>query len=309
MYKKPLLMGANQQELPEYASPDFSVAVIVSTFDERSYGFVDWHWHEPFQFCVVLKGMMCFQVEHTQHIVPEGDGIFINSQQLHMSKPAGAGPAAYLCVDIDPRVIEGDTGCLIYKKYVLPVIENGGLQAIVLSLSDDKGKEILEALRALHGLYKKQGPGYELEMSICILQLYKTLFFRFNLSNHAIETANIKTDYLKAIFQYIWGKYSNKINLDMIAGHVHLSRSECCRYFKKMTGQSLFEYITLFRIDRSMDLLRNTEMSIANIAQAVGFQSQSYFTECFRKRVDMTPCDYRKAINSGKIILGKNILF
>lgn len=296
MHKKPLLMATNRQELPEYASPDFSVAVIVSTFGEHSYGFIDWHWHEPFQFCVVLKGTVCFQLEHAQYTISQGDGIFINSQQLHMSKPINLDAASFLCVDIHPKVIENDIGCLIYKKYVLPVIENSGLQAIFLSSSDSKGKEILDALTKVHSFYEKQESGYELDMSILIMQLYKMLFFRFNLSNEAIETSNIRTDYLEAIFHYIWGKYSHKISLDMIAGYVHLSRSECCRYFKKMTGQSLFEYITLFRIDRSMDLLRNTEMSIANIAQAVGFQSQSYFTECFRKRLDMTPGDYRKTI-------------
>ncbi len=296
MYKKPLLMATEQQELPEYVNPNFLVAVIVSTFDEHSYSFIDWHYHEPFQFCVVLKGTVCFQLEHIQYTVSKGDGIFINSQQLHMSKPIGSDDAAYLCVDIHPKVIGGDVGCLIYKKYVLPVIENKGLQAVSLSASDTKGKDIIEALKKVYSLYEKQEHAYELDMSICILQLYKLLFLHFNLSSQVIESPNIKTDYLKAIFQYIWGKYSHKISLDMIAKHVHLSRSECCRYFKKMTGQSLFEYITLFRIDRGMNLLRNTEMSIANIAQAIGFQSQSYFTECFRKRLGMTPGDYRKTI-------------
>ena len=95
---------------------------------------------------------------------------------------------------------------------------------------------------------------------------------------------------LKEILVYIQSAYSRSLSLDDIAGHVGLSRSECCRYFKSQTGQTLFEYLIQYRINKSLDILANTDTPVAQIAQAVGFSSQSYYT-------DMLSADSQKILN------------
>ena len=301
MSKKPIPISIDRQELTQHGSHDFPIAVITSVFDKRTYDFIDWHWHEHFQFCIVLKGTICFQVGHNRYIIRKGDGIFINSQQIHMSKPYNCELASYLCIDCHPKLIGGDSNYLIYKKYVLPVIQDTGFQALLLDSSDTNGKSILDSIKVVQSFYDLQEPGYELDLNIALLQLYKDIFFCLTVSNQPAEMPRTQRDYFKGILQFVWEEYPNKISLDMIADYIHLSRGECCRYFKKATGQPLFEYIKLFRIHKSIDLLQHTQMSIAEIAQSVGFQTQSYYTECFRKELHMTPGDYRRAISEGAL--------
>ena len=55
----------------------------------------------------------------------------------------------------------------------------------------------------------------------------------------------------------------------------------------------MFSYLNIMRINKSMDLLRDTDMSIAEIADMVGFCNQSYYSDCFRKIKGITPKKFR----------------
>ncbi|HHG8775421.1 TPA: helix-turn-helix domain-containing protein, partial [Raoultella planticola] len=74
-----------------------------------------------------------------------------------------------------------------------------------------------------------------------------------------------------------------------------LSRSYTSRIFRQQTGGSIHEYLLTRRIKRSCDLLRNTAISMDEIAAEVGFSEVTYFITCFRKMMGQTPLQYRKA--------------
>ncbi|MDF9867617.1 AraC-like DNA-binding protein [Bacilli bacterium PM5-3] len=98
---------------------------------------------------------------------------------------------------------------------------------------------------------------------------------------------------IKKSISYIQANYQDKITLEEIASHVNLSRGEFCRFFKKITSQTPFEYLISYRINQSALLLRDTDLTITEIANMVGFGSASYYTEKFRKQVNCTPKQYR----------------
>ena len=99
---------------------------------------------------------------------------------------------------------------------------------------------------------------------------------------------------IKEILSYIREHFTEKITLDEIAKHLHLSTNECCRFFKKNMNCTLFEYITEYRLSKSMELLEHTDLPVSQIAYESCFGS-SYFIEKFRKNVGMTPAAFRKA--------------
>ena len=63
--------------------------------------------------------------------------------------------------------------------------------------------------------------------------------------------------------------------------------------FKKSTGSSFKEYLNMVRIEESKRLLSNTDFSIIDIAIAVGFEDQSYFSKVFKKFTGLTPKQFR----------------
>ena len=96
------------------------------------------------------------------------------------------------------------------------------------------------------------------------------------------------------IEEYIGEHYDSHLTLDEIASHVYLSRSYASSLFKEQTGCGIFEYLNAVRIDRACTMLRDTGLSLAEIAQRCGFEDQSYFPRVFKKAMRLSPMQYRK---------------
>ncbi|MCT4706013.1 AraC family transcriptional regulator [Enterobacteriaceae bacterium H11S18] len=97
------------------------------------------------------------------------------------------------------------------------------------------------------------------------------------------------------IMSWVEANYASKFSLDELASALGLSRSYTSRIFRQQTGGSIHEYLLTRRIKRSCDLLRNTALSVDDIADAVGFSEVTYFITCFKKLMHQTPLRYRKA--------------
>lgn len=91
---------------------------------------------------------------------------------------------------------------------------------------------------------------------------------------------------------YIYSHLHTKITLPELAKHVSLSPSYLSRLFKQETGMSISSYISLQKIETAKNMLLFSEYSPAEVAQILGYPSQSYFTETFRKATGTTPKRY-----------------
>ncbi|MCC8082529.1 MAG: PocR ligand-binding domain-containing protein [Lachnospiraceae bacterium] len=99
---------------------------------------------------------------------------------------------------------------------------------------------------------------------------------------------------IREAMNYIAANFSSSLTLEEVAKHVHLNPSYFSRLFKQSLGASFKEYLTQIRIEEAKRLLDHTEYSILDIAIAVGFDNQSYFTSVFKKKTGLTPGQYRK---------------
>ncbi len=93
---------------------------------------------------------------------------------------------------------------------------------------------------------------------------------------------------------YISGHFASRLTLQEVADYLHLNPSYFSRIFKQSFGSTFKEYLTQVRIEEAKRLLANTEYSLLDIAVAVGFDNQSYFTSVFKKYTGITPGQYRK---------------
>ena len=99
---------------------------------------------------------------------------------------------------------------------------------------------------------------------------------------------------IKEIFFFLQEHYGEKLTLNEIASVIHLCPNECCRFFKKHTGKTIFSYLEEYRIEQSITALRTTEKSISDIAYECGFSSTSHYIDRFKKHTGKTPREYRK---------------
>lgn len=99
---------------------------------------------------------------------------------------------------------------------------------------------------------------------------------------------------IKNIQTYIRQHYSEPLTLDILSEHVHLNKYHISHEFKRYCGLSVVEYINSIRINEARMLLAESERSIAEVAEAVGFESLNYFYRVFQKYEKITPLQYRK---------------
>ena len=83
------------------------------------------------------------------------------------------------------------------------------------------------------------------------------------------------------------------ITLDDISKSAGLSRSHTSMLFRSITGISPYEYLLLLRIERAVDLLKRSNMTVLEIAHSCGFRNLANFNKSFRKITGMTPSGYR----------------
>lgn len=290
MVPKALTICGDNQEIIRNIS-GFEMAFFISKFSKTTYDYVDWHWHTEFQICIVTEGCMCFKVNDKQYIVEKGEVIFINSQKAHTTRPYNCYEAEYFCVDFHPNLICRDKSSDLYKTHILSAIGNDGLKAILISENKNVNYDIIKLLNSMRITFEEKYSGFELELVIGIIKLWQAIVLM--LPKNDLNQKNANDNRFKEILLFIQKYYMEPLTLDIIASSINLSRSECCRYFKKMSGQTLFEYLTQYRINKSADLLLETDVRISEIAMNVGFSSQSYYTECFRKLKNMTPKEFR----------------
>lgn len=104
---------------------------------------------------------------------------------------------------------------------------------------------------------------------------------------------------LEATLQYLAENYAEQLPLPQVARKAGFSVPTFSRVFKKATGTSFLTYVRSIRVEHAKNLITTTPMSIDQIAQACGFQSQHHLIRSFKKTTNQTPGAYRKAHAGG----------
>ncbi|NDL66573.1 response regulator transcription factor [Anaerotalea alkaliphila] len=92
---------------------------------------------------------------------------------------------------------------------------------------------------------------------------------------------------------YIRSHYKENISLEDVAQEVNLSKHYLCSAFKKETGDNMSLYINKLRIEKAKQLLLESNRSIKEIFEEVGYSNQQYFSKVFKKITNMTVVEYR----------------
>ncbi|HYF91180.1 MAG TPA: helix-turn-helix transcriptional regulator [Symbiobacteriaceae bacterium] len=95
---------------------------------------------------------------------------------------------------------------------------------------------------------------------------------------------------------YVRHNYHSACRVEDVARSVHLSPFHFCRIFRKQTGQSFLEYLTAERVQQAGSLLKNTDLTVDEVARRVGYQKASYFCRRFRERTGQTPSEFRREV-------------
>ncbi len=284
-------IGKDGQELTRHGSAAFPLAVYTTTVSKNILGFIDWHWHDELQFCLVVKDSIRVAVEGDAFELGEGEGVFINSRRLHSITNAPGADATYICLDFHPRLVYGFDGSAVEAKYVTPYIRKEAPSHLRLRQSDPWADEVIDLLRRVYRDYSSDAPD-ELQINIWLANAWHDVAERLRGVDAGAKTA-IRPQ-MRAAMEYVGEHLSEPIALEDIAAHIGFAKSTCCREFKRQLGCTLTEYVLNARLLEASRLLLSSDATVAEVAANCGFSSSSYFITKFRARTGTSPAAYRK---------------
>ena len=282
------VLNSDASENVDYNDPSFPAYIKKGQLS----GYPDFraisHWHDDLEFILILEGEMSYDVNGQKISLQTGEGIFVNSRCFHYGYSDTYTECFFLCILLSPLLLSVNT--YIVQTFLNPLIQNVHLPYQKLTPSIQWQNSVLRDLEMLYDSNTdKIQPFIILEKTAHI--------FRLLAENMDCLTDNLKNTedilMLTAMIGYVQKNYPNKILLKDLSESGNCCKTKCTSLFQKYLNTSPMLYVNQYRLEKSISLLRNTGMSITEIAYACGFSNTSYFCELFHKYYGTTPGKFR----------------
>ncbi|MBQ8685473.1 MAG: helix-turn-helix transcriptional regulator [Clostridia bacterium] len=188
------------------------------------------------------------------------------------------------------------------SEYVFPVIEREKYYGFI-SVTSYRSQEEPPQIRAIeksdiHETYKKtlrtDIPSEPYIKAILSPLVNSLKLLTYYIEPNELENAQHNHDYLyQTLLQYISENYFRPLTLETIAEELHYSASYLSHVFKERNKPSIMQYVKQLKIQKAKELLRNTEKSVIEISELLGFMDSNYFTAVFKKATGKSPRSFR----------------
>lgn len=236
----------------------------------------NWHKELEIEICREGEGRVLLDGEHHDFCV--GDVIVVNSDVMHHTGS-------------DERIVYD---CIIIN---LDFCRAVGIDPEDLTFSSKiKSERIIEIINSICIEYYNYSKSFQ-RTRLCgilasLLLELATNHSRFKCENTCERRSLVAT---RNALSFINRNYSERISLDEIARSAYIDKYALCREFKKATGQTVVEYLNLYRVQRAAELIKNGS-TVAEAAHLCGFENVSFFTKVFKKYMHTLPSSYKQKI-------------
>ena len=100
---------------------------------------------------------------------------------------------------------------------------------------------------------------------------------------------------VKEVMRYVEEHLGERISLEQMADAVFLSKPYLSTLFKKETGKKFSSYLQEMRLEKSSVMLKNSRLTIGEIAEQAGFFDTAHFSKAFKEHYGCSPLEYRKS--------------
>lgn len=243
----------------------------------------DWHsvphTHNHTELFFIVSGKGQFLIQDQFFPVGINNLVIINPNVLHTEDSLNAQPLEYIVLGIDGIELAND--------------ENSNGQFSILDHMESV--EISGCLRNILREMEQKSTGYEdvcqAYMEILIIRLMRSTTLSVP-SEPQISSGNRQC---AAVRRYIDLHFKEPLTLEQLAEESHMNKYYLSHSFKREYGTSPINYMISRRIEESKYLLAETDLSMTQIAQLLGFSSLSYFSQVFRRTQSVSPLEYRQS--------------
>lgn len=276
------IKGSNEEFLP--LDSDFPYICQKVFLNEHPQGYIPWHFHEAMELFYVEKGAMIYQSSNCQITFNEGDCGFVNSSILHFARPLYQdNSTVFLLHSFNPSFLCSPDS-LIYTKYLSKLI-NSSFE--IIKFDKEKDREIIEKL--IDSFHIEEDL-YELKLKNIISELVTSFMEKYHFDE---KNTSVSDQKIKDMMAYVYNNYNSRITVGDLAETGCCSERECYRSFDKALKMSPNDFINYYRLNKAVELLITTSISISDICFECGYNHESYFGKQFKNKYGCSPRQYR----------------
>ena len=246
------------------------------------------HWHNSIQIIYVLKGSIKITIDTDSFILNERDVEIVNIDESHR-----------LYSDEDNKVLIFHIDPYFFEKYYKDI--NNVFFYTSSAESNLQSSEEYSVLKDLLSILLcevvQKNVDYDEEIESTLVDLLYHLINNFHYLTYEKEELKENSEQLARyhrISKYIFNNYDTNITLQDIAKKEFLSPHYLSHEIKYATGYSFTDLVNQTRVEESVKLLLDTDLSISEISDEVGFSHVRYLNKNFKIYYDCTPLQFRK---------------
>lgn len=226
-----------------------------------------------YRLCYVVSGKGILRTKNAAHRVTQGQGFLLLPDQIISLQADAETPWEYLWVDFD-------------GTEAARIAESMGFSDKKPLFAGDGDEGVKELLDGLISLFQQDQNNK-----------YGILAVFYSIASYLQQNNNEKSaekEYVEKALDYIHHNFTCRIKIEDIARYVGLDRTYLFKLFVRDVGTAPQEYLIRYRLEHAARLLRETNLSTAQIADSCGFRDSPSFCKHFKARYNASPLGFRK---------------
>lgn len=252
------------------------------------------HLHTNIEIYRILSGECYMDIQSETLHCTKGDFIMILPDMVHSFYLNDTSDCEFQHIHFNPDMF---STIILDNDGIFPITL---LHAVLFSshfyyrlISDETIDKHLQKLIDLHTSSDSLFTAANLNVALMDLMLHILDHTELVHEREHTET-QLQNSYVAYTLNYIQTHYATKILQEDIAQQLHISVRYLSKLFKSYMGVTLSNYINIYRINRSIELMQDTNLTLTEIALQVGFKDSQHYSKVFGRVINATPSQYRK---------------
>lgn len=287
-----LEVNSDRSEKVRYSCPDLPYGFFKGLHSAYANNKMPAHWHEDIEILVPAMGDIIYNINGKLVKVHQGDGIIINSRRIHSSETEDMRECYYYVLIFHPMLL-----CIskeVEQQFVRPFL--GASFDYLLLRRDVPWQD--NVLKWFELIGQKR---YDKSAKSAVVGLINLIWSEMTenvIPDEKPQTEGAQLTAMKAMIAYIDAHYAEKITLSDIAAAGFVSKRTCGNMFERFLFTPPMKYLNEYRLRRSIELLRGSDMTVTEIGLVCGFSGASYYAESFRRELGISPSEYRRSLGN-----------
>ena len=240
------------------------------------------HWHQRTEFVYILDGECDIRVGNTCYICKPGDFVVIHSGEVHSFKSDDV--CIMYIATFNPGIVYNFQSevCFLKNYITAEELKKSGLD-----------NELNKTFKEMLDEKTNAMTWNEVVIQADVIRLYSLLVRYFEKTIHPNDKNISRFKKFQASLMYISEHFSENITLEDIAREINYNKTYVSTLFVTYTGVNFKKYLDRIRINKAMELIRNTDLKITDIALKCGYENIRTFNYVFKRIQGFAPTKIR----------------